>query len=231
VNTPLTVYCSGILIQIENFSKGSFKVKRASSISYWVIAGIVIVPCVVILLPFAWSSACDSSPMTQGLGWLHAIRLSQEEVRKGILGTAKSEAKPGYWRKDIRGLEFTLVNGKPVGLLGNRIADSDVGDGSLNVERPIQEISLRTLKFIGEPPLDPNRYAVVMWVDEWGRMGSWTFVASQDGVWGKEGRMTMDNFPVDLAGEGWLPESEVKSIRKWSRRLGRWLNFWRFQWI
>ena len=70
-----------------------------------------------------------------------------------------------------------------------------------------------------------------MGVEEWGRMGSWTLIQSHNGVWGKPGRVRVDRFPDDPEGEGWLPESEVISIRTRSRRLDRWFRFWRFDWM
>jgi hypothetical protein len=180
--------------------------------------------CALLLLPLVFTSACQSSPMTMGLAWLREIHSAQIDVRRGVLGAGHAQA--AYWRKDIRELDSLIVNGKPAGLINSRIAASDIGGPATKTDRPIAEISLRSLKFSGEPPVDYNKYAVVMWVQEWGRMGWWTLTSSQDGVWGKPGKLETDCFPVDPTREGWLPEAEVMRILAKSKRLDRWLNFW-----
>jgi hypothetical protein len=204
---------------------------RAFRLACWAIAVLLIVSFIVLLLPFAFTSACKSSPMTLGLMWLHEIQFAQVEVRKGILGAGSNELKGGYWRKNIRELESCVVNGKPASLISRRIADSDIAGNAGNVVRPISEISLRSLTYVGEPPLDFGRYAVVMWVHEWGRMGWWTLIASQDGIWAKAGKNELEHFPNDPSREGWLPEPEVKRILSKAKRLDHWVSFWRFEWI
>lgn len=156
--------------------------------------------------------------MTFGLNGLRGIRLAQLEIQK---------CTSCFWRQDIRGLATTSVNGRPAGLIDSRVADSDIGSAERKVALPLPEVSLRALQFDGEPPIDYSRYAVVMWVDEWGRMGSWTLIASQDGVWGKPGRIALKHFPIDPNGEGWLVEAEVKSILSKSKLFDQWFSFWR----
>ena len=190
----------------------------------WITAGLLIVGCTVIVLPLVFTSACDSSPLSMGFIWLREIQDAQLEVRKGILGPVNPEG--GYWRKDIRELDSCLVHGRRVGLINARIAESDVGGTVTKIDRPLPEISLHTLSLAGEPPLDYTKYAVIMWVHEWGRLGWWTLISSQNGVWGKPGKNELEHFPADPLGEGWLPEPEVKRILSKERRLDRWLNFW-----
>lgn len=188
------------------------------------VLGVIFVPSAVM------SSTCYSWPMTHALYSLRSFRLAQEEFRKGIPGFGNPGGKTGYWRKDIRGLEDTVVQGKPAGLIGRNLADSDVGKGGANVALPDPEISLRALTFAGEPPLDYRRYAVVLWVDD-PAIGSWTLIQSQDGTWGKRGRIALDCFPSDPDRDEWLTESQIWSIRKWSKEWNEWLRFWKFRWL
>jgi hypothetical protein len=182
----------------------------------------------VLFLPFLFTSACQSSPLSLGISWLHEIHAAQLEARKGNSGAENTVSRTGYWRKDIRGLNSNVVNGRPAGLINRRIADSDIGEGEGNIVRPIPEISLRALRFVGEPPMDSSRYAVVMWVRESGRMGLWTMIASQEGVWGKPGNHLLEHFPANPVGEGWLLEAEVRSILSRCKRIDRWTGFWGF---
>jgi hypothetical protein len=199
---------------------------KASWIAILVTAVLLIAGCILFLLPFIFTNACQSSPMTMGLHWLHQIQSTQLDLRKGDFGFEITGGMEGYWRKDIRGLESTLLNGKPARLITSSVAESDIGGTETKVNPPTSDISLRALKFADEPPFDYNKYAVIMWVHEWGRMGWWTLILSQDGVWGKPGKNELDHFPADPAGEGWMPEEEVKRVLTKFKRWDHWLNFW-----
>jgi hypothetical protein len=192
----------------------------------WVGAIVLVAGGVLFVLPFIFTSTCKSSPMMEAFISLREIELAEQEVRKGSLGAENPGGPGAFWRKDIRALESITVNGNVQTLVSHQVAASDIGGIEGKVILPNREISLRALNFLGEPPIDYSKYAVVMWVHERGGLGWWTLVASQDGVWGKPQKLELETFPVDLPGNGWLPADEVKCVVTASNRWGRWRNFW-----